>query len=102
MMASCMAYSIMKGVMIPGVSAGSNQVGAKEICAPMRSSLPGAAALAARRVAPIIAAAERLRTPRRVVQKEGEAMVVSPLCAALQADVLVGRGIGVPGDQAEG
>ena len=34
-MASCMAYSIMKGVMMPAVSAGSNQVGARETCAPM-------------------------------------------------------------------
>src|SRR4029077_2249620 len=30
--ASCSAYITMNGVMIPGVSAGSNQVGASEIC----------------------------------------------------------------------
>src|SRR5258708_646617 len=64
--ASCMAYSSMKGVMMPEVSAGSNQVGARETCAPM-VICPSAAALAARDAAPITTAAERRRTPRRVV-----------------------------------
>ena len=35
--ASCNAYSTMNGVMIPGVSAGSNQVGASEMCTPQVS-----------------------------------------------------------------
>src|SRR5215217_3041553 len=91
----------MKGVMMPGVSAGSNQVGASETCTPMRSS-PSGAALAVRRVAPIMAAAERPRTPRRVVLGDGETMAVPPLCAVFQADVFVGRGIRVSADQAQG
>src|SRR5436190_11375456 len=91
----------MKGVMMPAVSAGSNQVGARETGEPMRSS-PSAAAPAARAARPIMAAAERPRAPRRVVRREGEAMAMSPLSAALQAEVFVGRGIGMAGDQVEG
>ena len=41
--ASCSAYITMKGVMMPGVSAGSNQVGASDICTPQVSWLCGAA-----------------------------------------------------------
>src|SRR5215211_5051801 len=99
--ASCMAYISRKGVMMPGVSAGSNQVGASETCTPMRSS-PSGAALAVRRVAPIMAAAERPRTPRRVVLGDGETMAVPLLCAVFQANVFVGRGIRVSADQAQG
>src|SRR5260221_8324290 len=99
--ASCMAYSSMKGVMIPEVSAGSNQVGARETCAPMRSS-PSGAALAALGARPIMAAAERPRTPRRVVLREGGTMAYSPLCAVLETNVFIGRGIRVPADQLEG
>ena len=75
--ASCMAYSIMNGVMMPAVSAGSNQVGARETCEAMRSS-PCGAAPAARGAAPIAAATERPRTPRRVMLGRGEAMVRVP------------------------
>src|SRR5262245_10294462 len=88
----------MNGVMMPDVSAGSNQVGASETCAATRSS-PSVAAAAVRSVAPIMAAVERARTSRRVVLTE--AMAASPLDAALQADVFVGCGIGMPADQAE-
>src|SRR5207302_4532973 len=68
--ASCNAYSTMNGVMIPGVSAGSNQVGANEICTPQVScpcepaarAMPGTAATrpsaakakASRRVTPLL------------------------------------------------
>src|SRR5882724_1112711 len=41
--ASCIAYSIMNGVMTDGVSAGSNQVGASEMCTAHVSSPSGAA-----------------------------------------------------------
>ena len=41
-----MAYSTMKGVMIPGVSAGSNQVGARETCT-AHVAWPSGAAVAA-------------------------------------------------------
>src|SRR5215470_17997757 len=40
-MASCRAYITMKGTMVPGVSAGSNHVGAKEVCTPQVSCPPG-------------------------------------------------------------
>jgi hypothetical protein len=43
-MASCRAYIIMKGTTVPGVSAGSNHVGAKETCTPQVSCPPGWAA----------------------------------------------------------
>ena len=36
-MASCSAYITMNGVMMPGVSAGSNHVGASEMCTPQVS-----------------------------------------------------------------
>src|SRR5205809_2199062 len=42
-MASCSAYMIMNGVMIPGVSAGSNQVGASEMWTPQVIRPSGAA-----------------------------------------------------------
>src|SRR3989442_12890700 len=42
-MASCRAYMIMNGVMIPGVSAGSNQVGASEVWTPQVICPSGAA-----------------------------------------------------------
>src|SRR5262245_36465715 len=45
-MASCSAYITMKGVMMPGVSAGSNHVGANEMCTPQVSWPSGPAALA--------------------------------------------------------
>ncbi len=78
--ASCMAYSSMKGVMMPEVSAGSNQVGARETCAPM-VICPSAAAPAARGATPIMAATERPRTPRRVVQRDGETIGRAPCYA---------------------
>src|SRR5437899_1430968 len=46
-MASWIAYRIMKGVMRPWVSAGSNQVGASEMCTPHVSWPSGAAAAGA-------------------------------------------------------
>jgi len=73
--ASCRAYSIMNGVMMPAVSAGSNQVGASETCEAM-VSCPSRAAQAASGRTPIAAAAEKPRTPRRVGPGEGEAMIV--------------------------
>ena len=82
-----MAYSIMKGVMMPAVSAGSNQVGARETCAPM-VICPSAVALAARGAMPIMAAAERPRTPRRVVQSEGETMGMSPAMPRSSGELL--------------
>src|SRR5205085_8881356 len=42
--ASCMAYITMNGVITPGVSAGSNQVGASEICTPQIICVSGPAA----------------------------------------------------------
>src|SRR5688500_9553714 len=42
-MASCSAYITMKGVMMPGVSAGSNHVGAIEMWTPHVTSPSGAA-----------------------------------------------------------
>src|SRR5437764_15410977 len=44
--ASCNAYSIMNGVMTDGVSAGSNHVGASEMCTAHVTSPSGAAAAA--------------------------------------------------------
>src|SRR5262245_648570 len=41
--ASCIAYISMKGVMMPDVSAGSNQTGARETCEPMVMRPSGAA-----------------------------------------------------------
>src|SRR6187551_3220479 len=100
--ASCMAYSIMNGVMMPAVSAGSNQVGARETCEAMRNS-PCGDAWVARGTAPIAAAKERPRTLRRPKPGGGgQAMVRSLLCAALQAEIFVGRGIRMAGNQVEG
>src|SRR5262245_54178999 len=45
--ASCNAYITMKGVMIPGVSAGSNHVGARVMCTPHVICPSGAAATGA-------------------------------------------------------
>src|SRR5438309_1230946 len=42
-MASCTAYSTMNGVIMPGVSAGSKQVGASETCTPHTTWPSGAA-----------------------------------------------------------
>src|ERR1700709_2481746 len=70
--ASCIAYISMKGVMRPGVSAGSNQVGASEMCAPMVSVPSEAASIGPACIgpaAPNIVVAESPRTPRRVVAR---------------------------------
>ena len=99
--ASCMAYSIMKGVMMPAVSAGSNQVGASETCDAMRS-WPSGAAPAARGAAPISGRRGKTENAAARGAERGRNHGRDPLlCAALQAEVFVGRGIGMPGDQAE-
>src|SRR6185312_6487307 len=70
--ASCRAYSIMNGVMIPGVSAGSNQVGASETCTPQVSlpcGAPSPAKLGAAAVRP--SAALPASRPRRLIAKLG-------------------------------
>ena len=65
-MASCSAYRIRKGVMIPGVSAGSNQVGASEMWTAQVSCPSGLAARAARCPVATIPSAESAIRPRRV------------------------------------
>src|SRR5262245_22510112 len=42
-MASCSAYITMKGIAVAAVSAGSNHVGAREMCTPQVSCPPGCA-----------------------------------------------------------
>src|SRR5262249_51207412 len=66
-MASCSAYITMKGVMIPGVSAGSNHVGANEMCTPQVSCPSGLAARAKPGAPTIRARTARARTCRRIV-----------------------------------
>src|SRR6516165_7573714 len=66
-MASCSAYITMKGVMIPGVSAGSNHVGANEMCTPQVSCPSGLAAQAESGAPTIRARTARARACRRVV-----------------------------------
>ena len=66
--ASCSAYSTMKGVMIPGVSAGSNQVGASEMCTPQVSCPSGPTAMAGPGAPTSRARAKRAITCRRVVR----------------------------------
>src|SRR5215472_11043517 len=73
--ASCSAYFTMKGVMMPGVSAGSNQVGASDICTPQVSWPRGGAAPASRgRLAaatPNAAPAIALRRVMRATREKG-------------------------------
>jgi hypothetical protein len=67
------AYITMKGVMMPGVSAGSNQVGASDICTPQVGWPCGAAAPASRgklaaatpSAAPAIASRRLMRAVRK-------------------------------------
>src|ERR1700722_14883062 len=92
--ASCIAYISRKGVMMPAVSAGSNQVGASETCEAM-VICPSAAATALRGSMPATAAAVNPSTLLRVVTNCGDAIIDSSLCAAFEADVFVGCGIGV-------
>src|SRR5215470_13146405 len=66
-MASCSAYITMKGVMIPGVSAGSNHVGANEMCTPQVSCPSGLAARAEPGAPAIKARTARARACRRMV-----------------------------------
>src|SRR5262249_54848313 len=61
------AYITMKGVMIPGVSAGSNHVGANEMCTPQVSCPSGLAARAEPGAPNIRARTARARTCRRMV-----------------------------------
>src|SRR6266446_7703259 len=65
-MASCSAYITMNGVMIPGVSAGSNHVGASEMCTPQVSCPSGPAARAAPGAAATKPRAARAKASRRV------------------------------------
>src|SRR6266851_1090791 len=84
-MASCRAYSTINGVMIPGVSAGSNQVGASVVCTPQVSCPCGPAAKVERGTPATRPSAVKARTSRRAVQR----------------DVLVRTRIGVTRYQAE-
>src|SRR5215813_3249060 len=78
-MASCSAYITMKGVMIPGVSAGSNQVGASEMCTPQVSWPCGAAAPATRdRLAAAIPSAAPVIASRRLMYIERDKWRDSP------------------------
>ena len=121
----------MNGVMIPGVSAGSNQVGASETCdapgqlpLPARRRAPGAGTPATRPSAPSASRSRRVR-PKRIAARRRSCRRVlrhgpfthppdpwlrasssvrvrsSRRSRALDRDVLVGRGVGEAGDQAE-
>src|SRR5204863_1449509 len=72
--ASCSAYITMNGVTIPGVSAGSNHVGASEMWTPQVTWPSGAAA------AGPAAAAEISRT-RTVTERRGLIMSLQPRSA---------------------
>src|SRR5215468_739595 len=65
--ASCIAYITMKGVMMPNVSAGSNQIGARETCEPM-VIWPSGAALAGFVPAAKAPSAARHNISRRVTR----------------------------------
>src|SRR5262249_24574550 len=65
--ASCSAYITMKGVMMPNVSAGSNQIGARETCEPM-VIWPSGAALAGFVPAAKAPSAARHNISRRVTR----------------------------------
>src|SRR5262245_23255239 len=89
--ASCSAEYTMYGVMIPGISAGSNQVGASETCTPQAScpselelcATPGAAIAKARaRTAQMLAWRRRPRFAACFVDwKEADEHVgASPTC----------------------
>src|SRR5260370_7280479 len=83
--------------MIPGGSAGSNQVGANETCTP-QVSCPFGSAAAAPGTTSNAARASSAATLRRVVSS----MLRPPLrSVAGERHVLVGRRVGVTRDQAE-
>src|SRR6516162_2134306 len=102
-MASCSAYITMKGVMIPGVSAGSNHVGANEMCTPQVSCPSGLAARAEPGAPTIRARTTRARACRRVVsvrlapylgfprKKIGDGAGTDPTCMAAMAFPLRSR-----------
>src|SRR5258708_1933266 len=64
--ASCSAYKTIHGVMIPGVSAGSNQVGASVVCTPQVNCPCGPAAAANSGVPATIPKAASAKRSRRV------------------------------------
>src|SRR5262245_34444341 len=70
--ASCIAYISMKGVMMPEVSAGSNQMGASETCEPMVSWPSGAAA------AVLVLAASAPSAARRNISRRVTGAVLFP------------------------
>src|SRR5215831_19437627 len=76
--ASCSAYITMKGVMMPGVSAGSNQVGASDICTPHVSWRCGAAAPSRGRLAAATPSAAPAIAPRRPMRVARGKWRVSP------------------------
>src|SRR5262249_25743125 len=102
-MASCSAYITMKGVMIPGVSAGSNHVGANEMCTPQVSCPSGLAARTEPGAPTNRARTARARACRRVVsvrlapylgfarQKTDEGAGTDPTCMAAMAVPLRSR-----------
>src|SRR6516162_4661219 len=98
----------MNGVMIPCVSAGSNQVGASETWMPQVSCPSRAAARTGPGTAATSPRAARPRRSRRVKSLPlaeplaSRAMILPPLpLRCLQRDVFVGRGVWEACDQAE-
>src|SRR5204863_5731109 len=102
----------MKGVMIPEVSAGSNQVGASETCAAQVSWPEGPAAcemLGIPAVRPSVASASASRRvkPRPACHFDRDESTMLLLIASLRSrspldrDVLVGRGVRKQRDLAE-
>src|SRR5215831_11750690 len=92
--ASCIAYISMKGVMIPNVSAGSNQMGARVTCEPM-VIWPSGAALAGFVPAANAPSAARPNISRRVTR------AITPLEFGLSWNGRM-RSLRVPGLQASG
>src|SRR4030095_6282718 len=90
----------MKGVMIPGVSAGSNQVGASEMCAPQIISPSGAAAPGDGPRITSVRTSNGAKRPRTLlmgslpvcVSYVGSSWFLGRLLFDLQLHVLVGRG----------
>src|SRR5215813_3555589 len=79
--ASCRAYITMKGMRVPGVSAGSNHVGAKETCTPQVSCPPGWAAPAEpdeRKTVEPASAAEIFRISRRLTSPTEWIAILGP------------------------
>src|SRR4051812_39395624 len=102
--ASCRAYITRNGVMIPAVSAGSNHVGASEMCTPMvnwpAGSTPRAGCPMALTLAPV--SARNLRRLSSAFPICPADMVMAPSrLGRFQRQVLVRCGVGKAGYQAE-